>query len=366
MLVMNGAEQSQAHWPELPVRQFEKGRDALAAALEESGARLAVLQYVGYGYAKNGAPVWLPEALARWKESNPARRVLVMFHELYAVGPVWKRAFWTTGRQRRVVHDLLAVADHWITSCPRYWKQLQQEFWADKRHGRLIPIGANILPAEKTVPRTWDFNSHGKLNIVVFGLPRTRLRALETHEALLKTLQARGWIGRITLLGKRNDRPRFAKASEKFKKRIAPPSVWCELVDLNPQELSQVLLAHDLGLVGNEPDTLTKSGVFAALCAHGVLPVVRLEKIEYADERVMPAVMSYAGNDWGLRDMAAKLLDDSYIRAKQNALQILAEDYLHWSRIAAGFASSVAGFEERRGAQVYVFSKHRRQRAKGA
>ena len=47
------------------------------------------VHYVGYGYQKRGCPYWLVRGLERWRRSGEGRRLVVMFHELFASGPIW-------------------------------------------------------------------------------------------------------------------------------------------------------------------------------------------------------------------------------------------------------------------------------------
>src|SRR5688572_26176134 len=53
-----------------------------------------LLHYEGYGYANRGCPVWLVKALEQWRMANNRRKLVTMFHELYATGPPWTSSFW--------------------------------------------------------------------------------------------------------------------------------------------------------------------------------------------------------------------------------------------------------------------------------
>src|ERR1041385_7558181 len=67
---------------------------------------IVLLHYVGYGYARRGAPSWLIDGLERWHRSNGAARILTMFHELYAKGPVWTSSFWLSPLQKHLAARL--------------------------------------------------------------------------------------------------------------------------------------------------------------------------------------------------------------------------------------------------------------------
>ncbi|WP_155989831.1 hypothetical protein RG903_02600 [Thermithiobacillus tepidarius DSM 3134] len=334
LLVTEKAEASQADWPQVLVRGFERSEAGLLSALTRIDSATLVLHYVGYGYAPSGAPDWLPRALRQWKAERAERRVVVVFHELYAVGPIWRRAFWTKRAQRRIVAELVALADRWTTSCPRYWTQLQEEFAAEPRRGALVPVGANIVPARSVdLSRTWPLAAGGRLRLVVFGLPHTRLRALATHADLVKALCERGWVESITLLGRRDSNAKTQRQMAQCQAGIGHAGLWREAFDLPADAVSGVLLEQDLGLLGNTADTLTKSGVFAALSAHGVLPLVR------SGHASCQAELGQAGLFYERGAQVDQVLDalwnERVMQEKRRTLAKLSSSYLSWHGIAA-------------------------------
>src|SRR5271154_3670380 len=115
-LVLDGAQESQSQWPEVEIRQLAGTREDLALQLETVKVDTVVLQYVGYGYDPNGAPFWLAEAVADWRGDNPARRLIIMFHETWSSGKPWERAFWQMQAHQRCVTQLLNVASLAVTS----------------------------------------------------------------------------------------------------------------------------------------------------------------------------------------------------------------------------------------------------------
>jgi hypothetical protein len=84
----------------------EQQTEALVDALEVAGADTVLLHFVGYGYAKRGLCFWLAEGLQQWKSRSPRRRLVTMFHELYAFGLPWRSSFWTSLPQRRIARAL--------------------------------------------------------------------------------------------------------------------------------------------------------------------------------------------------------------------------------------------------------------------
>src|SRR5205085_7650759 len=85
-LALHGAGKTREHWRDVKVAGFSPGADSLCRALEAAEAETIVLHYVGYGFQPKGIPLWLPEALRRWRKSKSGSTcsLVTMFHEMYA------------------------------------------------------------------------------------------------------------------------------------------------------------------------------------------------------------------------------------------------------------------------------------------
>lgn len=266
------------HWPGAKIESFERSAEGLSAKLSVIGARTVVLHYVGYAYAKRGAPVWLPRVLSDWKRRTGGRLV-VMFHELFATGPPWSSAFWLLPAQMGVAQMLASVADRWITSCPSYMRSLERYLRAEMSKGTMIPIGSTIDPvAEPAWGRAWPTEHGGKLKIVNFGMPVTRLRTLRVHRNLLKSLVDHGLVENVLLTGKSDSPGAVLDETNVTLQAAGCANLTTRAFDLSTPELSRLLLDQHLGLIHNPYATLTKSTVYAAYCTHGLLSVVPPER----------------------------------------------------------------------------------------
>ena len=78
----------------------------LVAALEATGDAPVLLQLSGYGFHPRALTFWVGRALDRWRRGNPRRRVMTIFHELYATGPIWSSPYWVSGLQIRGVRAI--------------------------------------------------------------------------------------------------------------------------------------------------------------------------------------------------------------------------------------------------------------------
>src|SRR5205085_11963461 len=116
--------------------------------------------------------------LRRWRGSDSApRRLISMFHEMYARSSPLRSPFWVVPFARYIIRELVCISDSWVTSCDRYFNQLVSEFGADADAGRIIPIGSNIPLVTGSTPAAQRVS--GPYRIVFFGLARTRLWALQ-------------------------------------------------------------------------------------------------------------------------------------------------------------------------------------------
>ena len=339
-LVARGAEDTRAMFPEAPVNTFGLNAASLTEALERGSCRTAVLHYVGYAYQPKGIPVWLPRALRDWRYGAAAhkpslltgRRLVVMFHEMYARSSPLRSPFWVAPVARRIIRDLARISDTWVTSCERYFGQLSGEFGAQPNAGRIIPIPSNI-PAPFKID--WP-PSRGKLRIVVFGLAKTRIWALERHSKLLRALHQADLIEHVTLAGQ-EPLPEDERMWRHLAARIGSNVEWRTRFNLLAEDISAELVQHDVGLLANEPDVLTKSGVFAALAAHGVVPIVSTPAREPLPERFRPSVLAN-DDDRNIEQLVQLLREPSALNQRREHVRALAARELGWPGIARSWS----------------------------
>jgi len=346
-LVARNAKATAAHWPEVIVNEFTPEKFSLAESLEQSGCEIAVLHYVGYGFQPKGIPVWLPGEIERWKRADSRRRFVTMFHEMYARSSPLRSPFWVAPIARRIIRQLVRLSDAWITSCERYFDQLTGNFGASGEHGRIIPIGSNI-PCVAPLPEKFrvEENTTPRFRFVVFGLAKTRLWALERHWKLLRALHTAGAIESITLLGAREGASE-ARERERLAREIGSGVNWNTAFDLFAREVSQHLAEQDFGLLANEPDILTKSGVFAALAEHGVIPFISTHERSIPDSLVSLVIPN--GERPDDIEAALKLLRETeHLRAKRDNLRAFAPSELAWPSISDSWSSVLRQFSTAR------------------
>ena len=236
----------------------ERTPAAFVRSLQSMAGEAVLLQFSPYGYEPNGCPFWLAAGLRQWAQARPGRLV-TMFHELYAGGPPWSRAFWVAGLQKRAIRQVLGCTDLAITNTRRYATELKD--WSRRpREVHCLPVPSNVGE-----PRTPPPLSGRSRRVCMFGIspgqrdvPPSALRAL--REAL------RAWsIEEIVLVGESPVPATFRGLGCGVETRRALPAA----------EVSAVLQDCVAGLLSYPESALAKSGVYAAYSAHR-LPTVLL------------------------------------------------------------------------------------------
>lgn len=231
-------------------------RDGLLQALENVGADAVLLHFVGYGYDRTGCPWWLIEGLKTWRVGRSERRLLTMFHELYAIGPPWRRAFWTWRTQLSILARLLEVCDGCRTNMESRARRIEQASPLYKGRVAVAPVFSTVGERAEAAPLR-----QRQPQMVVFGSAAGRLNIYNGHrDALIACCQQLG-VEKIVDIGKPLGEPLD----------LPLPIVHCGA--LPAQEVSDLLHNSTAGSVAYAPRQLGKSTIFAAYCAHGLLPV---------------------------------------------------------------------------------------------
>jgi hypothetical protein len=253
-----------------PVHDADGIRDALLrASVKDGGDPCPVLLHAsGYSYDRSGAPEALAEGLARAKAVAPSLMLATMFHELHESIPVYRRSYWTIGaRQRRVLAATMALTGVGLTNCIAHREVLRR--W--NRSGREIavcPVFSNLgeselfLPFEPRHPR-----------MMVLGQPRSRSNAYGRFAAGLARAVKMLGVEQVYDVG---------SPVENRPKEIAG----CPVTELGWQpagEIGRLLSQSRFGFVAYEPEGQAKSGIMAAICAHGVVPVLAGKRSAIAD-----------------------------------------------------------------------------------
>lgn len=220
-----------------------------------------VLHYSGYGYSPDGAPAWLADALENRPADWQGARVVTFFHELYATGWPWRRAFWQSARQRRIAERIARASDAVMTN------REQSARWLETVTGRPtgsvphLPVPSNVGEPE-SVPVYEDRPPHA----VVFGGAGHKRKFL-TGRGARRTAQTCQDLGltRLTDIGAPTpvDRRPFDQAGVEVVQTGYLPK----------EAIGELLFNARVGFCAHACADWSKSGVAGAYEAYGVRPL---------------------------------------------------------------------------------------------
>ncbi|NEP56477.1 MAG: hypothetical protein F6K31_05560 [Symploca sp. SIO2G7] len=278
---------------------------------------LVLLHYSEYMYEpKYGTPFWLVEALAAAKQQQKFK-LLVMFHEL----PYFflHKRLYLLPFQYFVASRLAKIADIVVTNNSGSQAALETFLNCSVKS---IPVFSNIGE-----PNHLPSLVKRKRRLVVFGTPLRRGRIYQKRaRAKLINICRLLKIEEIIDIGS----PVSLKIPE-----IKGVPVVC-MGRQSAQDVSSLLLNSLAGIAySNDNSRLSKSGVFATYCAHGVVPVITHDKSSPADGLEVGKNFLFAGN----QSQSIEL----------ESLQIIADNAYEWyqnhtqAKNVEAFASQILG-----------------------
>jgi len=242
------------------------------ALIQKQNLRFALLHYGAYAYSKTGNPARFCRAVG---EVASQLDLLTFFHENYASGPPWKRAFWTRHEQKNSVSLLQRASKVAFTSNARFVAMLNPTQPPGRPLIR-VPIFSNMGEPPALTPL-----SERKRQMVVFGQLPTRMRlykARTTLESLCRLLR----IESIVDVGSGDGHQIPASIAGVAVRRAG----W-----LDEAQVSALMADSVAGVIGYWPDVWEKSGVIAAYQAHALLPIfVPFMKRSFPEPAYVPYV----------------------------------------------------------------------------
>jgi hypothetical protein len=286
-----------------PSKPFDSGQvhpNTLSYAAEPSASALieevdrlqrqqkfdcVLLHYGPYAYSRTGEPLEFVHEMADIAVDS---RLLVFFHELYASGMPWQRAFWTNRQQRESVGQLLSNASVGFSSNAKYMQRLDS---INKNGCDLIkiPIFSNIGEPEGLRPLR-----QRSRQMVIFGQLVTRNRLYREHRRLLENMCRTLRIEKVIDVGSGHS-PNLPAALGGAQVRSTG---W-----MDEDQLSELMADSIAGVVGYWPDVWEKSGIIAAYQAHALVPIlVELEPRNIPAPPYLPYVLAESISSFVSRD----------------------------------------------------------------
>ena len=242
-----------------PVEETDGTIRDLRDRLPTHGGKVLV-QYSAYGFDRHGYPRWLIQALLEWKKKSQST-LAIMFHEIWTFWPIWNKNYFLQQLHRRDLRRLLRVTDTVFTSTSSQAAHLTA--LAPRCPIQVLPVGSNIRRVQTT-----DGDREAGL-LVLFGLQRSRIRALRTMLPSLKSLAGVEQIRKIVTAG--------AGQSREGDEEELALLMAIELIDgfeqqgpLPEEKISQLLSIGAFALSAQDDLSVTKSGTLMAYAAHGL------------------------------------------------------------------------------------------------
>jgi hypothetical protein len=229
-----------------------------------------ILHYVNYGYQARGVPFLLRAFVKQLRSKLPGPWVTT-FHELYASGPPWTSAFWLRPFQVQIAHDMIDASSSCVVSNAPIEKAIRA-YDADKKVHH-VPVMSNFGEPELT-----DLKTASPKRWAICGGTALIARSLHLFEQLRPLIPEDFGPEHVDVVGGREDAA-IAAALDRLKRGRTGLSVH-HYGEVSVDLASEVLRQSSFGFIDYFgagkiwPGMLLKSTAFAALCAHGVVPIL--------------------------------------------------------------------------------------------
>ncbi len=244
---------------------FGKKSKNLNLLLENINSKNIILHYSGYGYASRGLCFSLVKSLEKWKQNKSDRKLITIFHEIYATGPFYRMSFWTSLLQKYLAKKLFEMSNVSIVTSKQ--NKLILSSFDKKRKITYTNVFSNIGELKK------NKKIEERKNIaIIFGnifqkeiLYEDILLNKNKYENLLKKMS----ITQIIDIG-----PKIDISKSIFFKRINIKRIGIK----SKRYISYLLKISKVGMVFYPVGQMTKSGIVAAYASHGLVIVNFCEK----------------------------------------------------------------------------------------
>lgn len=252
---------------------------AFLSHLEELKARnnfkTILLHYGPYAYSSSGTPRAFGNVIEGLATEND---VIIYFHELYASGRPWRRAFWTERQQKQCVRGLMTHAKVCVTSNAEYLQMLEKLNF-NLRPLVKLPVISGVGEPKDLIP----LDQRAK-QIVVFGQPENRARLYKLYSHTLAAICRMLALQTIVDVGTRGG----LKIPNQVNQIPVKCTGW-----VDDEQLSDLLASSTAGVIAYWPDVWEKSSVMAAYQAHAMVPVlVPLERRRTPTPAFVPYVVA--------------------------------------------------------------------------
>jgi len=231
--------------------------DFIAARAGEYEA--VVLHMSPYGYQKRAVPLWLASAWRQLAQLKSRPRLLTMFHELYASGPVTSSAFWLQPLQKHVLRTVACASDSLRTNREAYADWLRQVTGRPGGEVIALPVFSNFGEPANLPP--WDAREPA---MALFGWGIHSGESLEAIVAKAAGFCQRFDIKKLHLIGGGAEPLSVPAGLELVRHGYLAASA-----------VSALLQSCRMAYTAYSAEHFGKSTLMAALAAHGLAVIVQ-------------------------------------------------------------------------------------------
>lgn len=262
ILVMHGAAETRAVYPELDVEQLPATQAGLLAHLHKLRAKRVFVQYVAQGFQSRGCPLWFLGALRKWRLETSNARLVMMLQELWFEPSFWKPDWLLQKFHRRALRRLASAVDRLFVSTESFYQRMK----GATALGRLQVL---INPATIPVIESCSQTQRQQGLIVLFGRQGSRIRALKDFAPWLGKLYSKGLLTRLLLLGSR-ETSEMNRKEDFLAATLLPMEVIDVLGPLSRERLSRYFLSAEMGICTKANQNFSKSTIFMGYASHGL------------------------------------------------------------------------------------------------
>lgn len=220
---------------------------------------MVVLHMSPYGYQKRAVPLWMASA---WRQLalRPERpRLITMFHELYASGPVRSSAFWLQPLQKWVLRQVARASDALRTNRQPYADWLLGIPGLKTDEVEVMPVYSNF-GEPKELP-AWE-NREPAMAMFAWGIHSGE--SLDTVVSKAAECCRRFGLHRLHLIG--------------WQKELDESGLGVDVVRhgfLEAADISRLLQSCRMAYTAYSPTHFGKSTLMAAFAAHGLAVITQ-------------------------------------------------------------------------------------------
>jgi hypothetical protein len=284
---------------------FGKKNKNLISLLEKINSNVVILHAAFYGYASRGLCFDLIKSLEKWKQNDKNRKLITIFHEIYATGPIYRMSFWTSLPQKYLAKKLLKLSNVALATSK------QNNITLSSFDKKKIIIYSNVFSNIGELKKNKKF--HARKNIaIIFGntyqkqiLYKDILVNKNQYEVILKKMS----IKKIIDVGPKIEISKQIKFIDIFRVGVK-----------SKKYISLLLRNSKAGLVFYPVNQMTKSGIIAAYASHGLVIINLCKEKIFKTNEFIPGVHYISKIKENNFSNLQKIANETFRNYKKNAL----------------------------------------------